>query len=258
MKLFFREKGRGNALLLIHGLGSNHKLWKFQVREFSKHFRTITPDLRGHGKSLQMDKGYSIKDLAEDCSDLLEQLNINRALVLGVSMGAAVALKMAIEHPQKVSGLSLVNAWSYCDEDMKVRLKEWISRVTKEGIDSLIKDILKIYFTDHFFQKNKNKKILTFYEKLKKEQSKQTYINDCRACLSFDVRDKLNSIRTPTFLISGDLDILVPPFHAKRITSTISNSSYWPIQRNGHVAFLEKPMKFNRLVLSHLQSITRD
>lgn len=245
-------------MLLIHGLGSNHKLWKFQVPEFSKKFRTITPDLRGHGKSLPVDKSYSIEDLAIDCNDLLEKMNIDSAFVLGVSMGAAVALKLAIERPQKVSGLILVDAWSYCDEDLKIRLKRWISQVTEEGVDLLIDELLKLYFTEKFYNNAKNKVLLRYYRKLKREQTKQIYINDCRVCLSFDVREKLSFIRVPTFLISGELDILVPPFHAKRITNAIFNSSYWPIHQNGHVAFLEKPAEFNRLVLDRLQTITKD
>jgi 3-oxoadipate enol-lactonase len=107
--LHYRVRGQGENLLLIHGLGSSGADWEFQVRALERHFRVIVPDLPGSGYSPAFEGDISIGDCADVLWRLLDHLQIPRANIAGFSLGGAVALEMALQRPQSVSRLALIN-----------------------------------------------------------------------------------------------------------------------------------------------------
>lgn len=109
-RLFVRAFGEGPPLLLIHGLGSSGDDWAFQLPDWSRRFRLIVPDLRGCGRSDTPLGQYSIAGFAEDLVALIDRLGIQRCAVVGFSMGGAVALEMALQHPQRIERLVTINS----------------------------------------------------------------------------------------------------------------------------------------------------
>jgi 3-oxoadipate enol-lactonase len=107
--LYYRARGNGDNLLLIHGLGSSGADWEFQVRALERHFRVIVPDLPGSGYSPPFDEDFSISDCAEVLWALLDHLQVAQANITGFSLGGAVALEMALQRPQSVARLALIN-----------------------------------------------------------------------------------------------------------------------------------------------------
>jgi 3-oxoadipate enol-lactonase len=107
--LYYRVRGQGENLLLIHGLGSSGADWEFQVRALERHFRVIVPDLPGTGYSPAFEGDFSIGDCADVLWALLDHLQVARANIAGFSFGGAVALEMALQRPQNVSRLALIN-----------------------------------------------------------------------------------------------------------------------------------------------------
>jgi iron complex outermembrane receptor protein len=107
--LHYRVRGRGENLLLIHGLGSSGADWEFQIRALERHFRVIVPDLPGSGYSPAFEGDFSIGDCADVLWGLLDHLQIPRANIAGFSLGGAVALEMALQRPRNVSRLALIN-----------------------------------------------------------------------------------------------------------------------------------------------------
>jgi 3-oxoadipate enol-lactonase len=107
--LYYRVRGKGENLLLIHGLGSSGADWEFQVRALERQFRVIVPDLPGSGYSPPFEGEFSVGDCAEVLWALLDHLQVSQASIAGFSFGGAVALEMAVERPQSVSRLALIN-----------------------------------------------------------------------------------------------------------------------------------------------------
>ncbi|HLW25581.1 MAG TPA: alpha/beta hydrolase [Steroidobacteraceae bacterium] len=107
--LHYLERGRGEAVVLIHGLGSSGADWALQVRVLEKHFRVIVPDLPGSGHSAPM-KQYSIDRFARALWGLIDSLQLERVNLVGFSLGGAVGLEMALQRPEAVSRLALINS----------------------------------------------------------------------------------------------------------------------------------------------------
>ena len=111
-QLHYDEYGNGDPLILIAGLGQDSATWGFQFPVLSKRFRVIAPDNRDSGKSFRSPGAYSTADMAHDVIELMDRLRIDRAHVLGVSMGGMIAQHLALEAPDRINGLVLASTTS--------------------------------------------------------------------------------------------------------------------------------------------------
>lgn len=246
------SKSDEKVILLIHGLGSNHKVWNFLPQSLFGKYNFIKIDLPGHGKSIPSNHYFSIKRCAQIIEGFLEKINYSSIYIGGLSMGGAIALQLALDFSQKVKGMVLISGWSFCDEDFKVRLQSYMNTVENFGVEELVdRFILPRDFTQDFSVKNLT--ILNEYKRIKIEQSKEAYISSCRACMEFDIRGKLKEIKIPVLLIAGELDILAPPYHSKIILENTKNSKLFILPNCGHLPFIEKPYEFSSHVIGFLE-----
>ena len=105
--LHYREAGSGDVMLLLHGNDENGGYFKHQIEYFSKKYRVIAPDTRGHGESPRGTAPFSIHQFAVDLNDFMDELGIERAIILGFSDGANIAMDFALHYPEKVRVLIL-------------------------------------------------------------------------------------------------------------------------------------------------------
>lgn len=105
----YQEEGTGFPLILLHGLNGDCTGWAAVTPEFSKHYRVIAPDGRGHGSSGKPDMPYSIKQFSQDLFEFMQKLEIQEAHLLGLSMGGAIAQQFALDHPERIRSLILVS-----------------------------------------------------------------------------------------------------------------------------------------------------
>lgn len=112
VQTYYEIHGDGTPLVLIHGVGACHKLWQPQIEPFSKYFKVIVYDVRGHGESSGYNERYSIKLFASDLKVLLENLGVTRAHICGLSMGGLIAQQFATDYPSTVD--KLVLAGTFC------------------------------------------------------------------------------------------------------------------------------------------------
>jgi len=136
LEMFYVESGQGEPLVLIHGLGGDHKEWIMQVPVFSRKFRVIALDLRGHGESQKVGEEYSLPMFAKDVVGLLDKLKIDKAYFCGVSMGGAVALQIALNYPERVKKLVLVDTAARISEQSARVVSKWVVLFQKEGFDA--------------------------------------------------------------------------------------------------------------------------
>ena len=108
IKLSYTEKGKGEPLVLLHGNGENGRCFAAQTEYFSYKYRVIAPDTRGHGDSPRGNAPFTIETFADDLAEFFGELDIERASILGFSDGANIAMRFALEYPERVKSLILV------------------------------------------------------------------------------------------------------------------------------------------------------
>lgn len=113
IKLHYTEQGTGQPLILLHGNGEDSGYFVHQISHFSKEYRVIAIDTRGHGQSPRGDKPFTIQQFAEDLYDFLNEKGIDQTLLLGFSDGGNIALEFALKHPERVDKLILNGANLY-------------------------------------------------------------------------------------------------------------------------------------------------
>lgn len=110
ISLYYEEKGTGTPLILLHGNGENGDYFRHQTEYFSKSYRVIAVDTRGHGKSPRGDAPFTLEQFAEDLKEFCAKLEIPKAVILGFSDGANIAMKFTLKYPEKVRALILNGA----------------------------------------------------------------------------------------------------------------------------------------------------
>jgi pimeloyl-ACP methyl ester carboxylesterase len=110
VRIYYETHGAGPALVLVHGSGGHHAIWWQQVPYFARHFTVVLPDLRGFGKSDSVPDGPDAQDFHRDIGAVLDDAKIDRAVILGQSIGALPALKLAVANPRRVAGVVLAHS----------------------------------------------------------------------------------------------------------------------------------------------------
>ena len=107
IELYYREAGSGEPLIMLHGNGESGEYFINQIEHFQSRYRVIAPDTRGHGRSPRGEAPFTIAQFANDLYDFMQGLGIARAMILGFSDGANIAMKFAMQHPEMVKALIL-------------------------------------------------------------------------------------------------------------------------------------------------------
>ena len=115
IELHYEERGSGEPLILLMGLGAPGSLWEDHAAAYEQHFRCILVDNRGAGESDKPAGPYTTRAMAADTAGLMDALDIECARVAGLSMGSAIAQELALAHPERVRSLVLISSWSRCD-----------------------------------------------------------------------------------------------------------------------------------------------
>ena len=243
--------GAGPAVVFINGLTMSVNGWAAQVKDFSDRYRVLRYDCRGQGVSDKPDTEYTQEIHAEDLSGLLEQLNIRRAHIIGLSNGGMIAQHFALMYPEKTGALVLADTSSYVDKLLELFVLSWI-KATEAGGNDLRFDVYLPQIFSESFIKNNPDLIKTMKELSSQITSPRAVINLANASLKHDVGKKLSRIKTPTLIIVGEQDILIPPRYSKIMSEEIENSKLVIMKDCAHVPPVEKPREFNTTVLNFL------
>ncbi len=213
-------------LLLVHGAGGSHLDWPAELRQLAG-TRIIAIDLPGHGRSTG--RGYaSVKDYAEIVVALLDVLHIQRAVIVGHSMGGAIAQQIGLDHPQRVAGLILIGTGSKLP--VEPTLPQRIIDEPEKTVDWLIQ------WTWGANAPAENKQL---GRKRLLEIAPPVLRGDYLACQAFDVRDRLEEIAAPTLVLASDQDQMVKLKFPQTLAERIPHASLVVIEGCGHMFPLE-------------------
>lgn len=243
----YEERGDGDPLILIMGLGADGSVWEDHAQAYEKHFRCILMDNRGAGLSDKPDGPYTTEMMADDTAGLMDALGIENARVAGISMGGAIAQSLALRHPQKVRSMVLVSTWARCDTYAKVVFENFKKmRAVADPGDFMELLQLWIFAADHT-EANHADLIQGQQDAREAENPMPQHAFDaqCDACITHDTLDELDKIDVPTLITIGTADIFTPYAFSEAIHNGIQGSEMFVLERVGHAHHWEKLDAFN-------------
>ncbi|AYN67380.1 alpha/beta hydrolase [Euzebyella marina] len=256
IRLHYQERGKGKPLLLIMGITADHSVWEKHVSFWEKNYRCILFDNRGVGLSDKPEGAYTTAQMADDSAGLLKALNIENAAVVGVSMGGAIALQVAIRHPQMVEAMVLMCPWASCDRKAKAIFTHMMHAKAHLRPEQFSNFIQLLIFHKSTWDDDQE------YEGLMQGQKEAAFAQvqqplhglegQAYACMSHEVVDQLPDIKVPALVIGGKEDQFTPEWMAKEVASGIPNSELHLYEDAGHAFHWEKIDDFNTRVLNWL------
>lgn len=247
--LYHEIHGTGSPVLLIAGLGADSSCWAGAAKKFSNHFQTIVFDNPGSGRSPAFKKPHTIRHLADEAVRLLDHLKINKAHLIGHSMGGYIAQEIAINYPERVNRLVLEGTAPVSSRRNNVLFADFAKKLReKEAFEDWIKTWAFWLFSPTTFASG------TFVETFIKMAAKYPYSATAdgfsaqvAAITKFDVRDLLSAIKAKTLIIEGADDILIRPEEARGLDRRIKL-----IKNAAHYVHLENPVLFTKIATEFL------
>jgi pimeloyl-ACP methyl ester carboxylesterase len=249
--LHYRDSGGEGStpLVLLHGLGSSSKDWEFNFEALARKRRVIAPDLRGFGESARPKGPHTPSDYAADVLALLEALGIREFDLLGYSMGGAAAFQLAVDRPEVLRKLVLVNTSpTYETNDWSSRWEAFmrITLVRFVGMDQLARLIAK-----RLFPGEHQEALRATTRSRYGANDRASYLAAHRGLIGWSVSDQIPGIDLPTLVIAADQDY-TPVSAKENYVETMSNASLVVVKNSRHGTPMDQAEEFNRLVLTFL------
>ena len=252
-RAYYELIGEGEPLLLIPGLGATCRLWDPIVPELAQHFTLIMLDNRGMGLSKAKKKPRNLADYSADYAELLDYLNVDQSHVLGLSLGGIAAQRLAVDHPQKIKRLILMS----CAD----RFAPYLLRITALLGHSLRRfprmlflqtmELLAtapLYLDEHADEIDRVMK-----EKCNDPVPKSAMATQLRCLLRSEVAPADYRITSPTLVVAGEYDALIPSCYAKIMADKIPGSHFVLLKGAGHNPLSEMPDTALPLVIKFLR-----
>lgn len=234
-----------SAVILLHGAGGNYLSWPPEMRRLSG-FRVYALDLPGHGKS--SGHGHqSISAYADAIKKWMEAITLNQVVLVGHSMGSAIALTLALDDNDRISGLILIG----CGARLRVSpvlLEDSASITTfQTSIDTIMK---------WSFSLQASKRLVELTANRMAEIRPSVLHGDLVACDSFDLTDQLEKITQPSLILCGEEDKMTPLSLSRQLASTIRNATLQVVPEAGHMVVLEQPKIVASAVIQFLEGLS--
>jgi|WetSurMetagenome_2_1015567.scaffolds.fasta_scaffold139410_2 3-oxoadipate enol-lactonase len=251
INLDYAVTGQGVPLVMLMGLGSGKRGWMFQTGLLKKYFKLITFDNRGVGNSDKPEGPYSIRMMAEDTIGLMDYLHIDKAHILGISLGGMIAQELAINYPQRVN--KLVLGCTFCThDDTSGDQPEW-TKAVESGLQGNLNPMF-----ERLFNKRINRVIFGSVMKRALKKSGAAGVagmaGQYQASLKHDTAGRLSQVKSPTLVIGGTSDRVMKPGSFKVISDFIPQSKLVIMENGSHLLFVETRARFNKEVLGFLRS----
>jgi 3-oxoadipate enol-lactonase len=255
-ELHYVEHGEGFPVVLIHGLAGDHTAWTPQLPRLASQYRTIAFDNRGAGRSTQKDEPVTTEDLARDTLALMDGLAIERAHVVGRSMGGAIAQHMALLDPGRVQSLVLLASFARLDPlGMRVlanmrEVLEWTGSWQAHARHSVQNFVSGTFFNERQEQVAQIETLIGGESRLQ-----ACYVRQNHACLEHDTLERLSEIRCPTLVLGGGRDPICSPT-ATGWLGGIPGSETILFEDSSHFFLLEEPERFIQVLVDWLERQT--
>ncbi len=252
LHLEYEDHGQGDVLVLLHGLGCSAQDWGLQIPALSKHYRVIAPSLRGFGGSDKPGGPCSIMQYADDIVALLDALGIDRAHVLGHSMGGAVALQLAVAHQSRLDSLIVINSQaSFAVRDWR-RYFTVLMRFMMSGSAGM--ERLTRFLARRLFPHDNQSSLRAVMAERYSANDRRAYVAALQALAGWSVEDMVDTVTLPTLVLAGDNDV-APLERSQAFARRMPDASLEVVSDSGHASPFDQSDVVNKLVLDFLKTM---
>lgn len=236
------------VVVLSNSLGSTHTMWDAQADALAEHFRVVRYDTRGHGDSPVPPGPYSIDDLADDVVALLDTLGVERAHVVGLSLGGMTGMRLAARNPERVDRLVVLCTGARLDP-----AQAWTDRaatVREHGTGAVAESVVERWFTPAHLAAHPE--VRTANEAVVTATPAEGYASCCEVIAAMDLRPDLPTITAPTLAIAGADDPATPPAKLQEIADAVQDGRLLVVPDSAHLANAEQPQVITPAIIDHL------
>ena len=244
------DEGRGDAVVLVHAIGCDHRMWDSLAASLVSDWRVLRVDVRGHGASPVPGGEYSLDELAGDVKAALDARGIAKAHWVGLSMGGMIGQAFALAWPDHLGRLVLANTTSSYGPEGPAMWEARAKAVREGGMAAIVELVMQRYFSDEF--RDRHPDVVELYRKRVAATPAQGYIGCCAAIRDLDFTRDLARIHARTLVIAGEKDAGTPPAMAEEIARHINGAQAVVIAGTAHLSAVEDPDEFNLLVRDFL------
>ncbi len=246
------------AVVLIHGVGLSRGMWSAQVEALRDRYRVVTLDMLGHGASPRPDRGATLDNYADHVSALMTRAGIDRAALVGFSMGALVARAFALRHPSRLTGLAFLNGVFARTPQLRASILERVDEVAAKGPMANIDAAIGRWFSPDFRASRPG-----YLQRLRgafANNDPQGYETSYRLFATQDAfgSDRLGTIACPVLVATGELDVGSTPAMAHALAARIPGATLRIVAGARHMMPVEMPDAVSALLLDFLGSLRAD
>jgi len=259
-RVAYQDVGSGEALLLLHGMAGSSDTWRAVIPQLSKKYRVVAPDLLGHGQSAKPRGDYSLGAFAVSLRDLLDELGITRATIVGHSLGGGVAMQFVYQHPDYCQRLILISSGGLGpDVGWTLRL------LSAPGAELVLPAIaprpvlavgnkLRSWFSSVGIQSPRGAEMWNAYSSLSDSKTRQAFLRTLRSVVDYrgQAVSALNRLHLtsdlPTMAVWGDRDQIIPVDHAYAAQAARPGSRLEVLTGVGHFPQVERPSELVDLI----------
>jgi len=250
--LFSEDKGVGTPVVMLHGFPFHQKLWASFAALLSKHFRVVTPDLPGFGKSPALPAGFSIDDVAERLSGWLVEKNLRNCVLIGHSLGGYVALSAVKNDPSLFAGFGLFHSTSYADSPEKKESREKVIEfIDKNGVQAFTGNFINTLFAD------RQHPSIPYVKSLALEASAETVKGYTLAMRDRSERtDVLESFAKPILFLAGKKDAGISVDSVHKQASVCAYPEVHILTQAAHMGMFENELKCAEIIQKFVEKAT--
>jgi pimeloyl-ACP methyl ester carboxylesterase len=251
--LHYEEYGQGSPVVLLHGLGSSMQDWENQKQALAANHKLILMDLRGHGRSDRPKGKYTIEGFAADVLALLNHLQLEKVHLVGISMGGMIAFQIAVDHPQRLLSLTVVNSSpevriNSLDNALQMGKRWLFSRLlSMQSIGEMISKLL--------FPKPEQAALREKVIERWSLNDKHAYLASLNAIIGWGVREKLSRITCRVLVITADQDY-TPVAQKQAYVDELRRAQLLVIADSHHATPVDQPQQFNTALLEFIDKPT--
>jgi len=256
LQLAYDDLGNGFPVVLLHAFPFDREMWVPQHGLLTvQGIRILAPDLPGFGQSTEGNAPLSIEGVADVIAAFLTELNIDRVVMCGLSMGGYVAMAFARKYPSMVAALILADTRAGPDDEAaRAGRDKSIEAVKRDGAANFATSMLPKLLSEH--SRNTMPRLVEFAEMIATRQKESSIIAALQALRErTDAAPGLAEITVPTLVIVGEFDVVTPPLTAARLAAHVKGSELIHIPEAGHLSNIENPDVFNAGVLKFLKKV---